>query len=105
MAKRFETASVGDLVWWYPDPNENQPPFPAIVMAVGMSGLQLHIMAPENRNFMTKDGVRHINDEAAKSTELQEAGCWRHTDDKRLLNDLVAEILGAKKPKEKEKAA
>lgn len=102
--KRFETAEVGELVWWYPDPNENQQPFPAMVMCVGLSGLQLHIMTPENRNFMTKDGVRHINDEGAKSIELQEAGCWRHTEKTRLLNKMIEELLGTKKAKT-EKAA
>jgi hypothetical protein len=97
MAK-IETAQIGDVVWWYPDLNPDQMPFSAVVTGVGISGLCLHIISQELRNFRLKDGVRHIADSSAKAPEIQDQGCWRHTDRTRKMLALLEDLQPVKTP-------
>lgn len=72
-------AEIGDVVLWYPDGDQDAPPHPAVVTALGLQSVSLNIMGPDNKNFRVLDGVHHITDPYCRRIETREAGGWSHT--------------------------
>ncbi len=88
---KAQKPEVGTVVFWYPGGERHQEPLPAIVTSVADHTLCLHVMSRELKNFMIKDGVRHLEDESAKKPELQEMGAWDHTNTTKWLLRMAAE--------------
>ena len=65
---------LGATVFWYADGNASEPPTPAIVSAVNMASLRLHIIT--TNGFRFADGVRHLSDTQVNEHERRESGCW-----------------------------
>jgi hypothetical protein len=85
-------AEIGMSVLWYPDGDSRQQPHPAIVTAVGTDSLCVNIMAPNNYNFMIRDGARHVTDARIKEAERREAGAWDYTPFTRRILNLLLEF-------------
>lgn len=94
---------VGMNVWWYADGDRTLDPFIAVVTVVGPNHVSLGVLAPGYSNFMTRDGVRHVDDKARAEADNEE-GAWEHTPlNKALLK--LAEAAEKQKPASKPAAA
>ena len=69
---------IGDTVFWYDGGDKDGPPHVAFVTAVGFDNLCVSVLERDSPAIKTRDGVRHVDDPRAKSTELLEAGGWEH---------------------------
>lgn len=72
-------AELGDVVYWYPDGDQNAPPHPAIVTGHGLNALNLNIMGPDTKTFRVVDGVHHITDPYCRRVETRDSGGWSHS--------------------------
>lgn len=75
----------------------------AMITSVGDNFVTLAVYPPENRSFITRDGVRHTDDPFLKQFPLYENGTWDFTEEHELLLELAGQVadleaaLGVKK--------
>lgn len=72
---------LGETVFWFPGGQVTEPPQVAVVTGVGSDCVGLNVLAPWDDRVRSKEGVRHVDDQRAKSQELFEAGGWCHRSD------------------------
>ncbi len=75
----YETAQLGDVVYWYPGGTREENPHVGIVTGLGLKALNINVLSPRSYNFLIRDGVRHIGDRAANPHDFAENGAWEHT--------------------------
>jgi hypothetical protein len=89
---RMPFVEIGMSVLWYPDGDTGHQPHPAFITAVGQDSVCVNIMAPNNYNFMIRDGARHVSDSRIKEAERKEAGAWDYTPFTRRMLNLLLEF-------------
>lgn len=67
---------IGQMVWWYNSGETNLPPCAAFVSAIGTRSISLHILVPNTRAVMCRDGVRHVSDDNVVEADRMESGLW-----------------------------
>ena len=53
--------TVGELVWWCEDADVSRP-CAGIITFVGDRAVTVNVPTPDLRDFLVKDGVRHVSD-------------------------------------------
>lgn len=76
MADETPTASLGDVVYWYPHGDLAVPPFAAVVTKVSAMSLCLNLFDPSSYNMLIRDGVKHVTDPTLRDPERREMGAW-----------------------------
>lgn len=100
MAFQVPPVSVGQSVLWYPD--KGDAPHAAIVVKVTPWNISVVYFTDNNLNHAIRDGVRHRDDPGIKQDDLNTCGCWDHTEQTKIINELAdAYGLGAPKPAKK----
>lgn len=72
--------SIGDPVYWYPDPNRSQPPVLAFVVKIHSNHILVHSTRENYRDFGRQEGVPHIDDPDVRARGVSPAGCWDYSD-------------------------
>lgn len=95
-----ETPTLGDMVFWYPDPlNPSDPSLGWIIEPPGMTCVSILVFS-QSQGFVEKKSVRHADDPFWRESELaanwQAWGCWRHHPNQKLLNELRSLITTLK---------
>lgn len=69
--------SVGDQVYWYPDPlNANEPSVGWVCSRPGQKTLTVLVFGPES-GFIMKPSVRHKDDPGLlENAQWRQWGCW-----------------------------
>lgn len=67
---------LGQVVYFYHGGNKDSEPFAAFVVQIHNRSLALNILMPGFANFMTLEGVKHIEDPDVKESEFIDMGGW-----------------------------
>jgi hypothetical protein len=87
-----DDVEVGEDLWYYQEGDLCSTPWPAKVTAKGNDSLTLHIMAPDCKNFVVKDGVHHLSDPRSRRVETRDQGGWDRTPRNKLLRKLLEDF-------------
>lgn len=72
--------TLGQTVFWYPSGNILEDPQAGFVSRVGHDTICINLLSPSLKDFVIKDGVRHVTDpknRTVRFTDLRDfPGCW-----------------------------
>ena len=95
------TVELGEIVWWYPGGDENQPPCPAVVTQINHRSLNLSVLAPNMVGIRVEDGVRHCDDGNTKPQEYIDNGGWTISATRRSIDEIEKRLAKLEGPREK----
>lgn len=95
----------GQIVHWFPDGDIGQTPHAGVVTKVAQHALCLTTWAPNFKDGICKDGVRHMSDPAKHEPELRRQGAWQHTPATLKLMALLRELSPNAKPAQAAKSS
>ena len=86
--------SAGETVLWFSG-SDLANPSPGIVTSVGNETINVSVVVPNCLNFLVRDGVRHVSDPKAKSSEAADNGLWDYTPSAKRLRSALENLCNA----------
>lgn len=75
---QMPAVEVGQVVWWYPDANQQTRPAAAVVTQVSGRNIDLNVLNRDRVGCDCRDGVMHLADPRAREYHAG-SGAWDYT--------------------------